>query len=41
VEAIDGALAVYRHALDEGVDKFLVGRPSQTTYRRFNLPDAT
>jgi len=41
VEAIDGALAVYRRALDEGADKFLVGRPSQTAYRRFNLPDAT
>ena len=38
VEAIDGALGVYRRALDDGVDKYLVGRPSQTAYRRFNLP---
>lgn len=38
VEAIDGALAVYRRALDEGVEKYLVGRPSQTVYRHFNQP---
>jgi len=36
VEAIDGALAVYRRALDEGVEQFLVGRPSQIVMRRFN-----
>ncbi len=36
VEAIDGALAVYRRALDEGVEQFLVGRPSQMVMRRFN-----
>ena len=34
VEAIDGALAVYRRALDDGVERYLVGRPSQTVYRR-------
>lgn len=36
VAAIDGALAVYRRALDEGVERHLVGRPSQIVYRRFN-----
>lgn len=36
VDAIDGALAVYRSALEEGVDRYLVGRPSQVVYRRFN-----
>ena len=39
IEAIDGALAVYRDALDSGVEKFLVGRPSQVVYRPFNLSD--
>ena len=34
VEAIDGALAVYRQALDDGVERYLVGRPSQIVYRR-------
>lgn len=36
VEAIDGALAIYKRALDEGVGRFLVGRPSQMVNRRFN-----
>jgi glutamate-1-semialdehyde 2,1-aminomutase len=39
VAAIDAALAIYRRALDEGVDRYLVGRPSQTVYRRYNRPD--
>ena len=38
VEAIDGALAIYRRALDDGVERHLVGRPSQTVYRPYNLP---
>jgi len=38
VEAIDGALGVYGQALEEGAEKFLVGRPSQMVYRRFNQP---
>ena len=29
VAAIDGALAVYRRALDDGVERYLVGRPSR------------
>jgi glutamate-1-semialdehyde 2,1-aminomutase len=36
VEAIDGALGVYRRALDDGVEKYLVGRPTEIVYRRFN-----
>jgi glutamate-1-semialdehyde 2,1-aminomutase len=39
VEAIDAALAVYRRALDDGVERYLVGRPSQTVYRAYNLPE--
>lgn len=34
--AVDGALAVYARALDGGVERFLVGRPSQPVYRRYN-----
>ncbi|MGH6860490.1 MAG: glutamate-1-semialdehyde 2,1-aminomutase [Phyllobacterium sp.] len=36
IEAVDGALGVYARALDGGVDKHLVGRPSQIVFRRFN-----
>jgi glutamate-1-semialdehyde 2,1-aminomutase len=36
VDAIDAALAVYRKALEDGVERFLKGRPSQTVFRRFN-----
>lgn len=39
VEAIDGALGVYARALEDGVEKHLVGRPSQVTYRRYNSPE--
>jgi glutamate-1-semialdehyde 2,1-aminomutase len=39
VAAIDGALGIYRRALDEGVERYLIGRPSQTVYRRYNRPD--
>ncbi|HZT47228.1 MAG TPA: glutamate-1-semialdehyde 2,1-aminomutase [Hyphomicrobiaceae bacterium] len=41
LEAIDGALGVYSRALEDGVAKFLVGRPSQSAYRRFNVPDSS
>jgi glutamate-1-semialdehyde 2,1-aminomutase len=40
VAAIDGALEVYRRALDQGVERYLVGRPSQTVYRRYNHAEA-
>ena len=40
VEAIDGALAVYARALEDGPERHLVGPPSQIVYRRFNRPEA-
>ena len=36
VAAIDAALDVYRQALDTGVERYLVGRPSQVVYRQYN-----
>ena len=36
VDAIDGALGIYVRALNDGVDSYLTGRPSQVVYRRFN-----
>jgi glutamate-1-semialdehyde 2,1-aminomutase len=35
-EAVHGAHIVYRKALDEGVDKYLEGRPVKPVYRIFN-----
>jgi glutamate-1-semialdehyde 2,1-aminomutase len=40
VDAIDGALAVYRRGLENGVERYLVGRPSQIVYRRYNRSEA-
>jgi glutamate-1-semialdehyde 2,1-aminomutase len=39
IEAIDGALDVYARAIEEGAEKYLVGRPSQIVQRRYNQPD--
>jgi glutamate-1-semialdehyde 2,1-aminomutase len=36
INAIDGALAVYVCALNDGVDNYLVGRPSTPVYRTWN-----
>ena len=36
IEAVRGALSVYRQAMDAGTDGFLVGRPSKIVYRRYN-----
>ena len=36
VEAVDGALAVYRRALEDGVEHHLHGRPSKLVYRAYN-----
>jgi glutamate-1-semialdehyde 2,1-aminomutase len=36
VEAVAAALAVYRRALDEGVERYLVGPSVKPVYRRFN-----
>ena len=36
VEAIAEALDVYRRALDDGVEKYLVGRPVKPVFRKYN-----
>lgn len=36
VLAFEKALEVYRDAVDQGVDRFLVGRPTQIVYREYN-----
>ncbi|WP_407658163.1 glutamate-1-semialdehyde 2,1-aminomutase [Hyphomicrobium album] len=40
LEAIDAALAVYAKALDGGVDRFLIGPPSQPVMRSHNAAPA-
>ncbi|MEZ5996687.1 MAG: glutamate-1-semialdehyde 2,1-aminomutase [Hyphomonadaceae bacterium] len=40
IDAVSGAMAVYKRALEEGVDKYLVGRPSDPVYRTFNKKPA-
>lgn len=37
-QAFDHALDVYRSAIKDGVDRYLVGRPSQTVYENYNQP---
>jgi glutamate-1-semialdehyde 2,1-aminomutase len=39
LEAIDGALDIYARALEDGAERYLVGRPTQAVYRRFNHED--
>ncbi len=36
IEAFSGALPVYRQALEDGVEKYLYGRPVKSVYRKFN-----
>ncbi len=36
IGAVAGALGVYRRALDEGVERYLVGPSVKPVYRRFN-----
>jgi glutamate-1-semialdehyde 2,1-aminomutase len=36
IQGVGEALVVYRKALDEGVDKYLVGRPVQPVFRKYN-----
>jgi glutamate-1-semialdehyde 2,1-aminomutase len=36
LDAFDEALQVYRKALENGVENYLVGRPSEVVFRRFN-----
>ena len=38
IQAFDGALAVYRQALQDGYQQYLVGRPTQIVYRSHNAP---
>lgn len=38
VDAVDGALGIYRQALELGVERFLVGRPSRPVNAAFNRP---
>jgi glutamate-1-semialdehyde 2,1-aminomutase len=37
VDGIAEALGIYKKALEDGVDKYLVGRPVKPVYRRFNV----
>ena len=36
IEALDQAMFIYGKALQEGVEKYLVGRPSKIPYRKIN-----
>ncbi|MCB9134321.1 MAG: glutamate-1-semialdehyde 2,1-aminomutase [Anaerolineales bacterium] len=36
IEAFGGALGVYKQALEDGVEKYLVGRPSNVVFRKYN-----
>lgn len=36
IDAIGEALVVYRHALEEGIEKYLVGRPVAPVFRTYN-----
>ena len=36
IEAVDEALAIYRKALEDGVERYLEGRPVKPVYREFN-----
>jgi glutamate-1-semialdehyde 2,1-aminomutase len=39
IEAVDGALQIYVQALNDGVEKYLIGRPSQVVQRRYNVAE--
>ncbi len=36
IDAVEGTLHIYKKALEEGVDKYLVGRPVKPVFRRYN-----
>jgi glutamate-1-semialdehyde 2,1-aminomutase len=38
IGALDEALEIYARALEDGVERYLVGRPSEPVYRHFNRP---
>ena len=39
LDAMDGAMKTYRRALENGVEHYLVGKPSNPVFRRFNFQD--
>lgn len=41
LDAFDGALGVIRNALENGIDRYLIGKPSQSVYRKYNFPSGT
>jgi glutamate-1-semialdehyde 2,1-aminomutase len=41
VHAIDGALEIYKRALESGIKHYLVGHPTQSVYRRYNRQQET
>jgi glutamate-1-semialdehyde 2,1-aminomutase len=40
IDAVTGALQVYAQALEDGVERHLVGRPTEVVYRAFNTAPA-
>jgi len=36
IAAVDGALSVYKHAIEDGVENYLVGKPSKPVFRKYN-----
>ncbi len=36
IDAVDGALAIFKQALECSVDRYLLGRPSQAVFRKYN-----
>ena len=39
LDAMDGAMKTYRLALENGVEHYLVGKPSNPVFRRFNFQE--
>lgn len=39
IDAVDGALEIYAKALADGAEHYLIGRPSQVVYRKYNTAD--
>jgi glutamate-1-semialdehyde 2,1-aminomutase len=36
ITAIDESLGIYRKALEDGVEKYLIGRPVRPVFRKYN-----
>jgi glutamate-1-semialdehyde 2,1-aminomutase len=36
IDAVDGALGIYARALEDGVERFLVGPSVKPVYRKYN-----